>query len=114
MCIRDSYIGIIVEECKFRVALGTKINNRTYLNTMLFVHDQEINKNNECKLQRSMFRLCKVCSNYIHHENFCAEEKTVAFVGKYPLQTKIVLDNKSIEKVPQFRYLGCDIQWYIV
>ena len=35
----------------------------------------------------------------------------MALVGKYHLRTKIVLDNKSIEQVSHFRYLGCDITY---
>ena len=27
----------------------------------------------------------------------------------YPLRTKIVLDNKTIEQVSHFRYLGCGV-----
>ena len=33
----------------------------------------------------------------------------MAFVGKYPLRTKIVLDNNSIEQASHFQSLSCDI-----
>ena len=32
----------------------------------------------------------------------------MAFMGKYHLRTKTVVDNKSIEEVSHFRYLGCN------
>ena len=32
--------------------------------------------------------------------------KTIVFVGKYPLQTKTVLDNESMEQVSHFCYIG--------
>ena len=34
--------------------------------------------------------------------------KSLAFMDKYPLRTKTVLDNMCIEQVSHFRYLGCD------
>ena len=35
--------------------------------------------------------------------------KTMIAIGKYPLQTKIVLDNKNREQVSHFHYFVCDM-----
>ena len=42
-------------------------------------------------------------------------EKTITmpFIGKYPLRTKIKLDNKSIEQMSPLRYIGCDITYAV-
>ncbi|XP_039275024.1 uncharacterized protein LOC120349129 [Nilaparvata lugens] len=35
----------------------------------------------------------------------------MAFKGKYPIRSKIVIDNKVLEQVSQFSYLGCEISY---
>ncbi|XP_039301198.1 uncharacterized protein LOC120356339 [Nilaparvata lugens] len=35
----------------------------------------------------------------------------MAFTGKYPTRSKIVIDNKVLEQVSQYCYLGCDISF---
>ena len=47
----------------------------------------------------------------LQHENFSVETKTVAFVGKYPLQTNTILDKKSTGQVSHLRFFGYDITY---
>jgi hypothetical protein len=35
----------------------------------------------------------------------------MAFEGKHPRRSKIVIDNKIIEQVSHFNYLGCDVSY---
>jgi hypothetical protein len=37
------------------------------------------------------------------------ETKVIAFWGKYPIRSKIVLQNQLLEKVSYLNYLGCEI-----
>lgn len=38
--------------------------------------------------------------------------KTMAFTGKYPIRTKIILENTMLEQVSRFKYLGYDITFF--
>jgi hypothetical protein len=35
--------------------------------------------------------------------------RTIAFEGKYPARTKIVIEDKTLERVNHFKYLGYDV-----
>lgn len=35
--------------------------------------------------------------------------ETVAFLGQDPLRYKITVDNKCLQQVKSFKYLGCEI-----
>jgi hypothetical protein len=37
------------------------------------------------------------------------KSKVIAFEGKHPRRSKIITDNKIIEQVSHFNYLGCDV-----
>jgi hypothetical protein len=37
--------------------------------------------------------------------------KVMAFKGKYPVGSKIMINNKIIEQVKNFNYFGCDISY---
>ena len=54
--LQHCLISILTTEWKLQMDPGIKINNRTYMYTMLFVDDQVIVQNNECELQRSMLQ----------------------------------------------------------
>ena len=49
-------------------------------------------------------------SNY-NMQIYVQKTKIMVFVAKYPLRTKIVLDNKCIEQVSHFCYFGCDVTY---
>ena len=59
-----------------------------HMNTMLFADDI---KNNEHELQRLMFQLQQVSSNYM--KIYMKETITMAFMSKSPLRTKSVFHN---------------------
>ena len=72
----------------------TKVNNRPYINTMVFEDDKVIIQNNESEFHGWVVQFHKSVRiatwKYLQHE-------TMGFMGKYPLQTKITLDNTSTE-----------------
>ena len=37
--------------------------------------------------------------------------KVMAFHGKYPIRTKICIENKIIQQVSHSKYLGCDVRY---
>ena len=37
------------------------------------------------------------------------ESKTMAFQGRYPIRSKIVVNNKILDQVSHLNYLSCDI-----
>jgi hypothetical protein len=36
-------------------------------------------------------------------------KKKMAFCGKWPVRSKLILDNQPIEQVSKFNYLGCQL-----
>ncbi|KAJ4428658.1 hypothetical protein ANN_25651 [Periplaneta americana] len=71
-------------------------------------NDQVIVSRNENDLQIAIIKLNEVASKY---NMIISTDKTkvMAFLGSYPIRTKIVLNNKTIEQVNTFKYLGCNV-----
>jgi hypothetical protein len=44
-------------------------------------------------------------------EKYSNKSKVMAFDGKHPRKSKMVIDNKIIEYVSHFNYLGCDVSY---
>ncbi|KAJ4433821.1 hypothetical protein ANN_16133 [Periplaneta americana] len=62
----------------------------------------------EDDLQRSIYNLQQVAATY-NMEISTDKTKIMAFCGKYPIQSKICLDNKILERCNSFPYLGYNI-----
>jgi hypothetical protein len=41
----------------------------------------------------------------------CSKFKTMAFLGQQPVRSKIVIENKILEQVNTFSYLGCHVSY---
>ena len=41
--------------------------------------------------------------------NFREKTKTMAFEAKYPVRTKIVMNNSTLEQMSRLKYLGCEV-----
>jgi len=39
------------------------------------------------------------------------KSKTVAFLGKYAVRYKIIVDNKCLQQLKSVKYLGCEISY---
>ena len=60
------------------------------------------------QLQRALFLVCNILrGNGL--QVFTSRSKTTAFFGKYRITTKVVVDNKTLEQVYNFKYLGCSV-----
>jgi hypothetical protein len=77
--------------------------------TLLFADDQIIIKENEDQLQRVLHKLNEVkciILRYLHKKS-----KIMAFKGKFPVRSKINIDNCPLEQVRHFDYLGCGVTY---
>jgi hypothetical protein len=71
---------------------------RTGINTLLFTDDLVAIFDKEERLQRSLPELNEISKE--HNMGISKKEKNVmAFYGKYPIRTKIIIDNNPIEEI---------------
>ena len=82
---------------------GIQMNN-------LFADSQIILKKYEDYLQTAVYKLTQIAKNY-NFKISANKMKTVVFRVKFPVRTKIVIDNEPIEQVSHFTYLGCVVTW---
>ncbi len=95
---------------KFRVTSGIQLNKSICMSSLLYADDVVLIQENEDDLQRAMFQLQEVAREYsltISVRN----NKIMAFKGKYPVKTKIVINNSTLEHVSRFEYLGCAVSY---
>lgn len=104
------YVDHIFRKWKCRVALGIKLTNDEYLNALLFADDLWIIQDSENDLQKSVYVLNEICKEY-NFKISIDKTKIMAFTGKHPTRSKIVIDNKVLEQVSKYTYLGCDISY---
>ena len=84
---------------------GIKLSKNRQLSTLLFADGQVIIADTEDDLQKAAHKLNQITTEY--GLNISAQKtKSMAFKGQDPVRTKIVLDNKIIEQVNLFNYLG--------
>jgi hypothetical protein len=78
----------------------------------LFADEMLIIQENEDTLQKSMCELQKLSNSYNFNISTTKTKvnKVMAFQGKYPIRSKIILNNKSIiQQVSSFNYLECNV-----
>lgn len=104
------YIDDMFRTWKSYVNPGIYLKNNTFLNSLLYADDKVIIQDSEDKLQKSIYVLNKITKEY-NFKIAAQKTKTMAFKGKYPIRTKIVIDEIIIEQVKYFKYLGCYISY---
>jgi hypothetical protein len=67
----------------------------------MFADDQVIISDNEDTLQGALHELNKIILDY-NFEISIHETKNIAFWGKWPVKSKLILDNQPIEQVSKF------------
>lgn len=77
---------------------------------MLFADDLIIVQENEDNLQKSIFELQKISSDY-NLKISTTKTQILAFRGKYPVRSKIILNGTTLEQVAAFNYLGCYVTY---
>jgi hypothetical protein len=83
---------------------GIKLSKHQQLSTLLFADDQVI-RETDGNLQKAAHKLNRIMTEYGLTISV-QKTKSMAFKGQDPVITKIVIDNKLIEKVNMFNYLG--------
>ena len=74
------------------------------MSTLLFADDQVIIADTEDNLQEIVHKLNqRITVNLL---TISVQKKSKSFKGQDPVRTKIVIDNKIIEQVNMFNYLG--------
>ena len=106
------YVDDLVRIWKDEILTGIKIGQEQCLNVLLFADDLVIIQNDETKLQKAVYEFYKLSQIY-NFKISKTKTKMMAFHGKFPIRTKIVIDNYILEQVSHFNYLGMDIRPYI-
>jgi len=84
---------------------GIKLSKNQQPSKLLFADDQIIIADTEDNLQKAAYKLNQIITEY----GLTTSEqkiKSMAFKGRDPVRTKILIDNKIIEQVNSFNYLG--------
>jgi hypothetical protein len=75
------------------------------MDKMLFADDQVLIAKSESDLQYSVHNLNKIATKYFLEIN-TENTKVMAFKGRKPVRSKICINNKILEQVNTFNYLG--------
>ena len=99
------YLDEIITKWQKQDITGIKLSKNQQLSTLLFADDQVIIADREDNLQRAAHKLNQIITEYGLTISV-QKTKSMAFRGRDPVRTKIVIDNKIIEQVNLFNYLG--------
>jgi hypothetical protein len=103
-------VNEIISEWDNNNIKGLKISRNTEIKTLLLADDQVIMAESENLLQKSVHKLEKITSKYGLTIS-TNKTKTMAFRGRDPIRSKIVMNNKIIEQIHTFNYLGCSLSY---
>lgn len=90
---------------------GIKISKDTFLNILMFADDVTLIQDSEEKLQYAIHKLHLLGKEDYNLSISTHKTKVMAHSGKFPIRTKIIVDNKPLEQVSHFDYLGCNITY---
>jgi hypothetical protein len=85
--------------------VASNFQKNQQLSTLLFADDQVIIADTEDNLQKAAHKLNRLITEYGLTISV-QKTKSMAFKGRDPVRTKIVIDNKTVEQVKSFNYLG--------
>jgi hypothetical protein len=98
------YLDEIITKWQKQDITGIKLSKNQHLSTLLFADDQVIIAGTEDNLQKAAHKLHRLVTEYGLTISV-QKTKSMAFKGRDPVRTKIVIDNKIIEQVKSFNYL---------
>jgi hypothetical protein len=78
--------------------------------TLLFADDQVLIASSEDELQWAIYNLQKTVSDFDMSISI-KKAKIMAFSGKDPVRSKICINNKMLEQINTFNYLGCTLSY---
>ena len=79
--------------------------------TMLFADDQVLIASSENELQLATYKLNQIIEKY-NMKISINKTKVLAFKGKENVRSKIIINDKPIEQVSSFKFLGCSLNLY--
>jgi hypothetical protein len=104
------YMDQILKEWYKTQPKGVKIEGTKRMETVLFADDQVIMAETEDELQRAVYNLAITAQRY-NMKISTEKTRVMAFRGKDPVRSKIVINERIIEQVSSFKYLGSDISY---
>ena len=104
------YIDHILREWYKTQPKGIAIKGKDCLATILFADDQVIMAENEDDLQRAVNNL-DIIARRFNMKISTPKTKVMAFIGKDPKRSKIVINGDIIEQVNSFKYLGSELSY---
>lgn len=104
------YIDDLINKWKNEVTPGIFITRNKYVNILLYADDIVIIQNSEENLQRSVYKLSQIGKEY-NLKISTRKTKVMAHKGKHPVRSKVVIENKILEQVSYFDYLGCNVSY---
>jgi hypothetical protein len=99
------YLDEIITKWQKQNLTGIKLSKNQQLLTLLFADEQVIITDTERYLQKAAHKLNRLITEYGLTISV-QKTKSMAFKGRDPVRTKIVIDNKIEERVKSFNYLG--------
>ena len=99
------YLDEIITKWQKQDITGIKLSKNQQLSTLLFADDQVIIADREDNLQRAAHKLNQIITEYGLTISV-QKTKSMAFRGRDPVITKRLIDDKIIEQVNSFNYLG--------
>jgi len=99
------YLDEIITKWQNQDITGTKLSKNQQRSKLLFADKQGITADTEGNLQKAAHKLNQTITEYSLTIS-AQKTKSLAFKGRDPVGTKIVIDNKIIEQVNLFNCLG--------
>ena len=81
---------------------GKQLNKSIFMGSLLYTYDIVLIQENEDDLQRAMIQLQEDVREYSLTISI-RKTKPIAFKGKYPVRTKIVINNSTLEQGSRFK-----------
>jgi hypothetical protein len=98
-------MNAIIKEFRQKCHGYIAINRNLQLDAIIFADDLVLLAASENDLQQSLYNFKLVAEKY-SMEISTEKTKIMAFCGKEPVPSKIRLNNKILERVNEFKYLG--------
>jgi len=99
------YLDEVITKLPKQDIAGIKLSKTQQLSTLLFADDQVTIADTQDNLQKAAHKLIQIITEYGLTISV-QKTKLMAFKGRDPIRTEIVIDNKIIEQVNSFNYLG--------
>jgi transcription initiation factor TFIIIB Brf1 subunit/transcription initiation factor TFIIB len=99
------HLDEIIIKWQIQDITGIKLSKNQQLSTLLFADDQVIIADREDNLQKAAHKLNRIITEYSLTISV-QKTKSMEFRGRDSVRTKTVIDNKIIEQVNSFNYLG--------